>query len=201
MGKQKKRIKSLEKNNGNLECWRAMWKKPKVKKQKFEDMQDKGRWSGKILERSRRTISRMLCKRHRKSFYCRHRQQLWGNKKKKFTSVTLSHSNLYIMFLSFPWSFLMWTQTVDRSSDTYCMKERFKNQSYLFQKVLLKLSDVWSLKMSEDGCGATHDGTSSDDKVRWNVLTEEVKSTHQEIDTFQKQAQYSRLIRAFLLEL
>lgn len=104
MGKQKKNKLNQNKkiNNGNLECWRAMWKKPKVKKQKFEDMQDKGRWSGKILERSRRTISRMLCKRHRKSFYCRHRQQLWGNKKKKFTSVTLSHSNLNIMFCPFP---------------------------------------------------------------------------------------------------
>lgn len=33
------------------------------------------------LNKSRHTISRMPGKRHRKSLYCRHREQLWGDKK------------------------------------------------------------------------------------------------------------------------
>lgn len=57
------------------------------KNKSLKTCKTKGSEVEKILERSRRTISRMLCKRHRKSFYCRHCQQLWGNKK-KITSVT-----------------------------------------------------------------------------------------------------------------
>ncbi len=126
VNKQKKICKIIRKNNGNLECWRAMWKKnktkkPKVKKSKFEDMQDKGRWSGKILERSRRTISRMLCKRHRKSFYCRHRQQLWGNKKKNSLVLLWATGNCKSCFIiSLLYSNV--DATVERLTNTYCLK-------------------------------------------------------------------------------
>lgn len=38
-------------------------------------------WGNTSNQGSKRTISRMLCKRHRKSFYSWHRQQFWGKKK------------------------------------------------------------------------------------------------------------------------
>lgn len=48
-------------------------------------------------------------------------------KKKKFTSVTLSHSKLYVMFCHFPALFYC-----GRNQHLLC-KEWFKNQNCLFQ--------------------------------------------------------------------
>lgn len=62
-------------------------KPPKIKNKKEcvptkKNMQDQHQRSVAVdLNKSRHTISRMPCKRHRKSLYWRHREQLWGDKK------------------------------------------------------------------------------------------------------------------------
>lgn len=166
-------------------------KKPKVKKSKFEDMQDKGRWSGKILERSRRTISRMLCKRHRKSFYCRHRQQLWGNKKKKkFTSVTLSHSKVHVMFCHFPVLLCC-----GRNSEEISQHLLFKNRCSRIKRTVPECegaltevwADIWGLR-SEDVWRWLWGDTWMEHLLltEWDdmFLTKEVKSNTKKSKTF-----------------
>lgn len=57
------------------------------------------------LNKSRHTISWMPGKRHRKSLYCRHREQLWGDKKGNwyywdcwYPSLTCLPVSLYVSF-------------------------------------------------------------------------------------------------------
>lgn len=80
----KKKRHEIKKKSERLGCWSVVWF---VFPQTCKTKRKKGELEKKEVEiytweEARRTISRMLCKRHRKSLYCRHTQPLWGNKKR-----------------------------------------------------------------------------------------------------------------------